>query len=482
MRRQKYTDRALAASAPLVQSFGRKRREALFPTVEAFTKSHLSDYKPHKAQVELRDAMAAARFVTVIAGRRSGKTYGGGREFLLAVARDYARARGKGEKWFAPSKLTKEAKPLLWYWCVAPTYALGVYQRREIFEVLGGLDGPLVLKWYASNNSLWLQGGILIEFKTADNPNRLVGSGLNGAWVDEGARVKAEAWADNLRPALSDRLGWCLVTSTPLGKNWLYRELWRNESEDYARVHFRTVDNTALPHLVEEVARARVELPKAMFLRNYEASFDAFEGKIFEHFLDDATHIWSGTLPPFTRRFAGIDWGHSNPGTQIEIGQALGGELIVYREDYVRELPIAAAPKSPRDDCWIKRFRAAQRRGVSHAWADPSEPAHILQCRQNDIDVRRANNAVNPGIDLLSTLLMPTGRDGKPTLMIHESCTNLREELSSYRWGANGKPVKEDDHTVDALRYGVYTEAKRNGLFVLEKLVEAFPSAFDMAA
>jgi len=486
VRARNYIDRALASISPLIRKVESAGAESAFPTEGAFAEQYLKTYRPHDAQVSLANAMVTNRFVVVVAGRRSGKTYGGGREFLKRIVRDFNAARDRGEVWTPPATISKETKPHLWYWCVAPTYALGIYQRREIFEVLGGVDSPLILRYSSSENALWLRGGILIEFKTADNPLRLVGSGLHGAWLDEAARIKAATWEDNLRPALSDRLGWSLFTTTPLGKNWVYQDLWDVEREGFANVHFRTVDNTSLPHLVKEVEEARGTLSRAVFKRNYEASFDAFEGKIFESYLDDATHVVR-SLPVIYRRFAGIDWGHSNPGSQIEIGLSVDGYLYAYREDYVRELPLTPPPNSLGVDAWTNRFQAARDRGVDHAWADPSEPSNIILCRQRKLDVRRADNSVNPGIDLLATLLKPVMRaDGvlRPTLYIHESCENLRRELASYRWDdKTGKPVKQDDHSVDALRYGVYTEAKKNRLFVTKEIADKLGfDAFELAA
>lgn len=482
-RRTRYIDDRLAAESPLIRKVQVGKTTAAFPTLEAFEREHLADYKPHDAQLKLRTAMLVARFVTVVAGRRSGKTFGGGREFLRRVVRDYHARRAMGRRWKAPGKIRQETKPFVWYWCVAPTYALGVYQRREIFEIIGGIDSPLILKWDAQQAQLWLVGGILIEFKTAENPLRLVGSGLDGIWIDEAARVKASAYDDNLRAALSDRPGWLLVTTTPLGKNWVYEKLWSQTLEGFERVHFRTVDNTALPHLVAEVEAARLELAKAVFLRNYEASFDAFEGKIFEDFVDDESHVVRGAVGMLTRRFGGVDWGFSNPGSHLSIGQRVDGSLLVFAERYDRGVTISPPPGMPNGDCWINRIRSAK---VSHSWADPSEPEHILACRVAGVDVRRGNNEVLAGIDLLSTLLKLAQRPGqpqaRPALFIHESCRNLRNELGSYRWGENGKPVKENDHAVDALRYGVYTESRRNRLFEVEKIAEKFPSAFDRAA
>lgn len=434
-------------------------------------------YTPHPKQVKLHSC--GKRFVIVVAGRRSGKTYGAGREFVRRIFRDLKRWREAGNSWRKPPKLGPEAKPALLYWCVAPTYQLGNLQRREIFEVLGGVTSPLILKYDRNQNMLWLRNGVLIEFRSADRPKFLVGTGLAGVWADEAARLKPEAWADNIHPTLAEHEGWALVTTTPIGKNWLYDELWQltqlgtdpgRRDTDYHGLHFRTVDNIRMPALIREAKSARTRLPMAVYLRNYEASFDAFEGKIFEDFRDNDTHVVSG-IPwrSLQRRISGVDWGFNNPGTQLEIGVDGDGRFWVYREDYQRGLGIMPPTRNTNADCWVNRFNSAKARGVECWWGDPSEPEHIEQCQGEGINMMPANNSVSAGIEALATMLKPVAPKGQaeahaePGLFIHRGCSNLRRELSGYRWdnGDDEKPVKEDDHTVDALRYAVFSEHRK---------------------
>ena len=39
---------------------------------------------------------------------------------------------------------------------------------------------------------------------------------------------------------------------------------------------------------------------------------------------------------------------------------------------------------------------------------------------------------------------------------VHPRCKNLRSEMASYRRDGNGKIIKAFDHSIDALRYGVW--------------------------
>jgi phage terminase large subunit len=71
--------------------------------------------------------------------------------------------------------------------------------------------------------------------------------------------------------------------------------------------------------------------------------------------------------------------------------------------------------------------------------------------------VASADNAVKDGINTVSTLF------ALDRLRIHESATGLIDEIPGYSWddaaAAKGedKPIKQDDHSCDALRYGVRT-------------------------
>lgn len=465
----------LANNSALVQGIKEGRSAPEFPGLARFEDEYLADYQPHEKQQELHDHMDA-RFLSVVAGRRSGKTTGMGREFPRRIARDYERKRSEGKRWTRPSKLGKSTEPFLEYWAIAPTYLLGGYQQREVFAAIGGVDSPLILKWNASRNVLWLVGGVKVMFRTADKPENLVAGGLNGIWIDEAARCKPDVWGENVYSTLADKGGWALFSTTPLGKNWFFHEVWSHTQlgreqhfDGYHGIHFKTVDNTAMPRLVAEAKRARLELPEPVYLRNYAASFDAFKGKVYEDFLDGRTHIVDRVpFSKFKRRVAGVDWGYANPGVQLEAGIDTDDRIWVYREDYRQRLSMAPPPGAPNAPCWTNLFKIARhRRGVGRWWADPSEPEHIATVKEHGVpEMRAAPNDVMPGLEAVATMLKPVQRRGDtsrgdPALYIHRGCRNLREELSSYRYRDDSeKPIKENDHAVDALRYLVFGEHK----------------------
>ncbi len=88
---------------------------------------------------------------------------------------------------------------------------------------------------------------------------------------------------------------------------------------------------------------------------------------------------------------------------------------------------------------------------------DPSAASFIAELRRRALSVQKADNAVLDGIRNAGTLL----REGK--LLFSRSCERTLTEFSQYVWDSKAadrgedKPVKENDHAMDAVRYFVST-------------------------
>ncbi|KKK60655.1 hypothetical protein LCGC14_3022200, partial [marine sediment metagenome] len=114
-------------------------------------------------------------------------------------------------------------------WIVAPTYDLTNKVFREIWkELIVKQNLPTKKKseaqWYIE--FAW---GSIIQGKSADSPDSLVGEGLDYIILDEAAKIKKRVWQQYLRPTLSDKLGWSLKITTPEGFNWVYDEFLKGQ-------------------------------------------------------------------------------------------------------------------------------------------------------------------------------------------------------------------------------------------------------------
>jgi len=202
--------------------------------------------KLHAGQQAVFDSKA--RFRVVCAGRRWGKTQLGA---WLCVE---AAARGRGA------------------WWVAPHYPIADIGWRMLKRLCGTLPGVVIResdrRITMTNYPGWIQ------VKSASDPDSLRGEGLDLVVIDEAAYVKEAAWAEALRPALSDRLGRAVFISTPAGLNWFWRLYQRGldpAQPEWAAWRYPTSANPSIA--AEEIASARELLAAELFAQEYEADF-----------------------------------------------------------------------------------------------------------------------------------------------------------------------------------------------------------------
>lgn len=221
----------------------------------------------------------ASRFRVVDAGRRFGKTRLGVMECL-----DVAAKGGRA-------------------WWVAPSYKISQVGWRPLRRMAARIPGAEVR---LGELSATIPGGGEVVIRSADNPDSLRGEGLDFVVLDECAFMKPEAWAQSLRPSLSDRQGRALFISTPRGRNWFFDLYNRGQSEEgWKSFHFCTSDNPHIPQT--EIDAARIDMPEIIFRQEYLADFVDSEGAVFRRIQEAAVlDPLDGPLP--NRQYtAGVD-------------------------------------------------------------------------------------------------------------------------------------------------------------------------------
>ena len=201
----------------------------------------------HKAQKQVADS--EARWKILCAGRRFGKT-------RLGVQLCIQTALAGGRAWW-----------------VAPTFSIARVGWRALENAALSFPKEIEPKISIANMEVLFPNGGFIACKSADNPQRLRGEGLDFIVIDEAAFVKPEVWQEVLRPTLTERKGGALFISTPLGiGNWFY-DLWETagEQENWDRFRFTTLDNPAIDP--EEVESAKDEVGSIVFAQEYMAEF-----------------------------------------------------------------------------------------------------------------------------------------------------------------------------------------------------------------
>jgi hypothetical protein len=219
----------------------------------------------HPEQERLR--RSKSRFRVVPAGRRSGKTELAKRHLVVEALSAIGWA---DPRYFAGAPTRDQAKAIYWADLKAMIPRSLVVERSETL---------LTLK---------LRNGAEICVVGMDRPERIEGRPWNGGLLDEYANMKPGAWGENVRPALSDRKGWCWLIGVPEGRNHYY-DLWKyarsGVDEEWDGFHWLSRDILD----PAEVAAARRQLDPLVFEQEYEGSFVNFEGRCYYPFAE-ATH------------------------------------------------------------------------------------------------------------------------------------------------------------------------------------------------
>ncbi len=237
---------------------------------------------------------------------------------------------------------------------------------------------------------------------------------------------------------------------------------WIDKAEagdpNYYALHFELDDNTFLPeHYKDRIKNSATGL---FYKRNVLGLWVMAEGAIFD-FFDRKIHVVD--RPPRAAEYwiSGIDYGTANPFCCLLIGVSTGRytqqgiQMWVEKEYYwdPKKKGRQKVNSEFADD--VQAFLEPY--AVKNIYLDPSAEAFQLELRKRGMHVVHANNDVLNGIQHTSTYL----RNGK--LLICSECTNTIREIESYVWDSKAakkgydEPLKESDHSTDALRYAVFT-------------------------
>ncbi len=205
----------------------------------------------HSGQKQV--AQSNARFKVLSAGRRWGKT-------RLGVWLCLEKAWNGGRAWW-----------------VAPTYAMALEGWKDLRNI--GIEHGTIIK--ESEKTIITPTGGMVSIRSADNPDRLRGAGLDFVVLDECAFMKENTWAEVIRPTLTERQGGALFISTPKGFNWFEKIYHEAENyDDWERWQLPTKTNPYVP--LEELDIARREIGSYLYSQEYLAEFVELTGGMFQ--------------------------------------------------------------------------------------------------------------------------------------------------------------------------------------------------------
>lgn len=321
-----------------------------------------------------------------------------------------------------------------------------------------------------------------IYFRQLEEPDKFRSMNLSGFLIDEANQVSEEAFLLLQGRLRGNGLRKGLIVSNPNGHDWLYRWFSRKDhlKSDSAKnqYHLIMAPSTENHHLPEGyIESMMMSWSDDRIKREIMGSFDAFEGMVYHEFRRDVHVVKPFRIPDSWERHIRIDHGYRNPAAVVFSAISPDGEVYVYRELYQTEWlinEIIQGNKKERKVGIVQLLNPNEK--FQTAKIDPSTRARRGTTGASDYDeyikhwpdtfpsLQMAKNDVQVGIDRVKSYLKVHPKTKHPMLYIFESCTNLLEEITTYRYqelrpnqegkkSENEKPVKVNDHALDALRY-----------------------------
>ena len=324
----------------------------------------------------------------------------------------------------------------------------GTIQRNvltTLYKILGfPCPSPMSNKTNLYGRDLYFVGAPDVSAVTT-----IQGSTLATAYVDEATCIPEVFWK-MLETRLSVPGARLYATCNPEGPaHWLKKQYLDRDVHDLVSWQFNLDDNPILDDAYKNAIKASFS---GMFYKRYILGEWALaHGAVYDNYDDD--NEYTNDFPSPNYYIVGIDYGTTNATAAVlcAVTPNKWPQIRVEREYYYDS---AISGRSKTDAELVRDVQDfIGYKNVSAIYVDPTAASFKIALRQADLPVLDANNDVLLGIKIVSKFIA-----GK-NLIIHKSCKTLREHIQSYSWDPKAadrgedKPVKHNDHILDALRY-----------------------------
>ena len=314
-----------------------------------------------------------------------------------------------------------------------------------------------IMRWRRSEKVLEVRRGSVVNFfeifggKDEGSAALIQGRTLAGVLLDEVALMPRSFVEQALARCSVDgaRLWFSCNPESP--QQWFKRE-WidQREKRNALYLHFEMRDNPSLSE--KTLAQYESRYTGVFYDRYIRGLWVLAEGLVYDFFGEDQI---VDEIPPSGRYYISCDYGTLNPfSAGLWCVTPTGATRI--REYYYSG---RAEQKNKTDEEYYTELeRLAEDLPVESVVVDPSAASFIETIRRHGrFKVRKAHNEVIPGIMTTARML----RDG--TVKIHRSCTAAIREFGLYSWdekSSEDRPIKENDHAMDDIRYFCQTILK----------------------
>ncbi len=300
---------------------------------------------------------------------------------------------------------------------------------------------------------LEISNGSTIRMGSVGQVDSCVGRSYDLILFDEAALHPGGKDAFNvaLRPTMDRPGSKAIFISTPRGKkNWFsefYNRGFASDFPQWVSIHADYKENKRMSE--EDVREARMSMSKAEFEQEYMASFNTFEGAIYQFANEDVIDYYPSLEG--AEVIGGLDPGYRDETAFVVVAYVPSEDCFYVIDEYLKKEATtdkhAEAIAALRDKYNIEIIfidSAAAQTAADFAYT-------------YDIATSKAKKAILPGIAALQAII-EQGR-----LKVNSNCTNMLDALDQYQWCAKEDLLKDKpehnhaSHMCDALRYAIYT-------------------------
>lgn len=406
-----------------------------------FTKKQkkiLTWWIPQESPVADRDAIIADGAV------RSGKTVIMSLSYVIWATETFS-----GQKLGMAGKTIESFKRNVWT-VLVPLLKLRGYKVSKVPD----MKNAYTIKKGKVSNDFYIFGG-----KDEGSADLVQGITAAGFFFDEVA-LMPESFVNQAVARCSVEGAKLWFNCNPEGPFHWFKVDWIDKliEKNAYRIQFSLDDNPSLSEKRKEFYR---RMFSGVFYQRYILGlWVVAEGIIYSMF-DNNKHVIK-KIPKHVKiikKWIGIDYGQSNATVFLLCGLGSDNKLYILDEYYHsgKDSDIQKSPKAYSKD--FKKWLI--KNGVEgipvlyeYTYIDPSAKGFMLQLYEDGVTkIRQADNEVKRGIELVSSIIENN------MLRILSHCKYTIQEFNSYGWDPKAqqkgedKPIKENDHCMDALRY-----------------------------
>lgn len=295
--------------------------------------------------------------------------------------------------------------------------------------------------------------------------NKIRGLTLDGAYCDE-LTLFSEDFFAMLLSRLSKPGAKLFATTNPDSPyHWLkvnYIDAAEKRGLSLLFLNFLLEDNTTLD--AEYVENLKKEYTGVFYDRFILGRWVVAEGLIYSMF-NPSVHVKNLSGMKFDQYYISVDYGTQNPTVFLLFGHC-AGKWYGIKEYYYsgRERQKQKTDGEYADDMMEFIGDIPYTRII----IDPSAASFIAELKKRGLRVKAGKNDVIDGIRFAGSLF------AKGNLYLSDSMKRTISEIQAYTWDPKAtekgedKPLKENDHCMDAMRYFAYTVLRGGGVSILK--------------